>query len=260
MGRHDVVSASFSGDSATLAFVAQPLEIRSVTETQPDVEADDSQHTRDEERDAPPVGVHRALGEQGFQAGDGQRSQQETDDHRPHQEGDDEAAVLVGRVLGQEARAAAVLATGRKALHTTKKQQQQRCENADRVVTGHQTDRESGARHQQDHQGEHPLAPDAVAKGTEEEATERPHEERRREDGERAEQSRGLIARGEELVGDESGQEAVDREVVPLDGVADRGAAHRFPDLFGADVAPLRGVMDGHGPPPGNRNRYGVDR
>ena len=260
MGRHDVVIASCSGDSATLAFVAQPLEIRGVVEAQPDVEADDSQHARDQERDAPAVGVHRALGEQGLQAGDGQGAQQETDDHRPHQEGDDEAAVLVGCILGQKARAAAVFAAGRKALQAPQQQQQQRGDNADRVVAGQQTDRSVDARHQQDHQRQDTVPADAIAEGPEQEAAERSHEERRREDRERVEQCRGVVTRWEEVGRDEGGQEAVDREVEPLDGVTDRGAAHRFPDDSGPTWRRSGASWMVMAPPPDSRSRCGVDR
>ena len=151
--------------------------------------------------------------------------------------------------FGQVACAAAVFATGRKALQTTQKQQQQRCGNADGFIARHQADRERGSRHQQDDQREDPLAPDSVTEWPEEESAERPHEECGREDCERTEQGGSFVAGGKELRGDVGRQGAVDGEVVPLDGVADRGAAHRFPDRRRVGGAVAVGcVMDGHDP------------
>lgn len=80
------------------------------------------------------------------------------------------------------------------------------------------------ASHEDNHDRQHPLAADPVTEGPEEEPTQRSHEERHREHGERAEQRGGAVRLREELTGDVGGEKAVDREVVPLDGVAYAGS------------------------------------
>ncbi len=261
MGRHDVVIASLSGDSDISPFVAQLLEFGGVTQPQPDVEPDTAQHARQQERNAPPVRVHRAIGENRLQHGDGDRAEQETADHRPDQERDHEPAVLVRRILSEEARSAAVFAARRKALQAAEKQQQQRGGHADRVVARHQADGERRSRHQQNHDRQHALPADSIGERSEEEAADRAHEERRREDREGVEQRDGVVAGREELVGDVGGQHAVDREVEPLDGVADRGPSHRLSHVRRVRLS-LRDllVMDGHGASPRSRIGSVVDR
>ena len=73
--------------------------------------------------------------------------------------------------------------------------------------------------------GEHLLPADPVTERTEHQTAERTHDERSREDGEGVQQRRRVVPGGEEVGGDEGGEEAVDREVVPLDGIADRRTA-----------------------------------
>jgi hypothetical protein len=132
------------------------------------------------------------------------------------------------RELGQEAGPAAVLPARGETLHAAQEHEQHRRRDADRVITGHQADAEGRQRHQHDHDREHPLATDPVAEWSEEEPTERTHEERDGKHGKRAEQRRSAVGGGKELLGDVGGQKAVDREVVPLDGVADARSDDRL--------------------------------
>jgi hypothetical protein len=160
--------------------------------------------------------------------------------------------VPVRGVFGEEAGAASILAAGRKALQTAQQQQDHRCQHADRVVAGDQTDGQRRGRHHQDHDRQHPLTADPVTERAEEESTERTHEERGSEDRESAQQRGRLVAGGKEFVGDVGGEEAVHREVEPFDGVADRGAAHRLPDGFRFGAGVTRGfLLDAHGCAPG---------
>ena len=222
IGRHAVLHRFPQRRLGHLLGLAQLGELRGVVQAQPDVEADQTQRSGDQERDAPAVALHRVGGQQCLQQRDGHRADQESEDTGPRHERDGQAAALLGRELGEIDRAAAVFAAGREALQTTQEEQQQRCGDADRGVGRQQADGERRARHQQDHQREHALPSDPVAERSEHEPAEGPHEERGREDRERLQQRRGFVAGREEVGGDERGQEPVDGEVEPFDGVADR--------------------------------------
>ena len=228
MGRHAVRAASRSGGLGDLAGVPKRLELRSAPQAQSDVEPDDAEDARNEERDAPAVGVHRLFGQERFERGDRHRPQQETDHHRPDEEGDHQSAVPRRRVFGQEAGTTVVLAARREALNAAQKHQQHGRRGSNRAVARHQADAERGQGHQDDHDRKHSLAADPVTEWTEEESAEWTHEERDREDRERAQQACGAVGRREELLGDVGGEESVDGEVVSLDGVADAGHDDRL--------------------------------
>src|SRR5690606_14679331 len=77
---------------------------------------------------------------------------------------------------------------------------------------------------------QHPLPADPVAQRAEEETTEGAYHERRREDRERVQQRRGVVPGRKEVRRDVGGEESVDGEVEPLDGVSDGGAGDGLAD------------------------------
>ena len=225
IGRHAVLQRLAQWRCRDVIGRGQLLEGRGVGQPQPDVQADEPEGSGDQERDAPAVGIHGRIAEQRLQQRDGHRPQQEADHTGPRDERDGHPASRVGCELGEIACAAAVFAACRKTLQAAEKQQQQRGGDTDRVVGRQEAHRQCRTRHQQDHDGEHLLAADPVAERTEDESAEWSHHECGGEDREGVQQCGRVVACREEVRGDEGGEEAVDGEVVPLDGVADRRTA-----------------------------------
>jgi hypothetical protein len=93
------------------------LEGRGLAELEPQVEPDEPERAPDQERDPPAPAQQVGRGEQ-----DGERNDQTGAHHEPRERPEleparAETALLVGRVLGDEGHRAAVLPTGREALH-----------------------------------------------------------------------------------------------------------------------------------------------
>ena len=67
IGRHAVLTASFSGDLATCWALLSYGELRRVVQAQTDVETDQAKRAGEQERDAPAVALHRVGGQQRLQ-------------------------------------------------------------------------------------------------------------------------------------------------------------------------------------------------
>ncbi|MCQ0018885.1 hypothetical protein LUX39_38115 [Actinomadura madurae] len=135
-------------------------------------------------------------------------------------------------MLDDERRGAVELGAGGQALREPAHHQQRRRPQADRGLRGQQPDGGGRHGHQQDDRGERAPAAQPVAEVAEQDAAEGPGDERDPQHREGAEQVRDLVAAGEEGRPDLGRQEAVDREVVPLQEVADTGRgedARRLP-------------------------------
>ena len=142
-----------------------------------------------------------------------------------------EAFLLRRRVLIGHQHRAAPFAAQPDALEHAQEQQHGR-PDADAVVGGHQADQEG--RHAHDHQRhhQHALAADAVAEVAEDQPAQRTRDEADREGGVGQHGRHQRVVRGEvQFVEHDAGDDAVQEEVVPLDGGADqRGgddSAHR---------------------------------
>ncbi len=204
----------------------QLLERRGLVQLQSQVEADQAQRARDEERNPPPPGFHLGVGQQGVQGRDQARRADVAGQGAELQEAAEEPAPLVGGVLGDERRGAAVLTARGEALKHPEEDQQDRGPDADRVVRGDQADRERADGHEDHREREDLLAAELVAHRSEEHAAQRAHEEGHGEGGERGEELGGVVPGGEEHVPEGDGQVGVDAEVEPLHGVAERGRLH----------------------------------
>jgi hypothetical protein len=89
------------------------------------------------------------------------------------------------------------------------------------VVSGQYPDAGGDQRHEQDPGSQRPPAPQPVAPVGKEQGAGRAGQEGDAEDREGGEEPGARVASGEERGGDDRGERAVEREVVPLDEVAD---------------------------------------
>ena len=141
---------------------------------------------------------------------------------------DEEAAVLVGaRPLHRQQHRAAPFAADADALDQADDRQQDRAPDADAVVARHEADRDGGdAGHQQRHD-QRCLAADAVTIMAKDRRADRPADEADEEHAERLEHADERIGCGkEQLAEHQRGDRAVEQEIVPLDGRADRAGNH----------------------------------
>ncbi|CRR63345.1 hypothetical protein PAERUG_E16_London_17_VIM_2_04_14_06161 [Pseudomonas aeruginosa] len=194
------------------------------------VAADPQSHRTDQQTEQerhPPAPALQGLGVQAM--GD-QRAHPRTGEHRQalaeQLPGTVETAPVRRRAFHQESRGAGVLAAGGETLQHSRDHDQQRCADADRRVGRGEGDHRDGQRHQQDDQLHRRLASPAVGIQAEQDPTDRTHEETDTEGGQGHQQRGVLVAGREEQPGDQAGKEAVDDEVVPLQGVADHGSRH----------------------------------
>ena len=182
------------------------------------------------------------------------RGEEQPAGHADVGEAAEEAPALGRRELDGQQHGAAVLAAHADALQHPQHHEQDRRPDADLVVRRQQADRGRADAH--DHQGpdQHRLAADPVPEVAEDEPADRAGEEADGEGAERRElRGRPVEAVEEELVEDEAGGGAVEEEVVPLDGGADRGgerdptgvAAHR--DAARRGAGGRRAGGGGHG-------------
>ena len=108
------------------------------------------------------------------------------------------AALVVGRVLGDVDRRAAIFAAERDALQDAQEDQQHRRERARLGVGRQQADQEGRPAHQADGDQEGALAAQPVADDAEDQRAERPEREAGAEQGQRGDQRRGRLEAGEE--------------------------------------------------------------
>ena len=128
-----------------------------------------------------------------------------------------EPALVLGRMLRDVDRRAAVFAAEREALHETKCDQHDRRRDAPRGKARQHADEESADAHQRHGDEEGVFAADRVAEPAEDQRAERPH---RKAGGERQQrEDEADIGRhvGEEVFRQKDAERAVDVEVVPLE-------------------------------------------
>ena len=193
-----------------------------------DPETDGRERQSQEEGNAPAPGVEgrvahhsreqqdEAAGEDRGQCGGG--------------EGDvDPQSALAHRcVFVDEGGSADRFAAGGEALAQSGEDEQDGREPADLVEAGQDAD-ESGADADEEDRDRQRLAPaDLVTEGTEEQPAQGAHDEGDAEGGEDDEQSGDFVAVGEEVFGEDDGREAVEREVVELDELADAAAVEHL--------------------------------
>ena len=190
-------------------------------------EADPADHHAQQEGQAPAPGDDPFQGHRVEDRGAHGGAQQDAGDRAEGRPGGGGAALVRMGGLGEEDRRAGIFAADGEALHDAAEQHQQRGGDADLGVGGQATDDEGGHRHRDHRPEQGGAAADAIADIAEQDGAERAHEEADREDGEGGEQGGPRVVTREVEVADGSGEEAVDREVVPLHDVAgDAGRDH----------------------------------
>ncbi len=113
--------------------------------------------------------------------------------------------------------------------------------DADLLIGGNEADRRSGKPGQQQGGDQRRLAADAVAIVAEDRGADRPRDEAHRVDGERLQHAnQGIGLWKEQLAKDEAGHRAVEQEIVPFDGGADRAG-----DEARRNCAPMIGFGKG---------------
>ena len=129
---------------------------------------------------------------------------------------------MVGRVLGDVDRGAAVLATQRQTLEHAEGHQNQRRQNADLGIAREHADQHGCAAHDRNGHEEGVLAADHVTDAAEDHRAERAHGETSAVYGKRRQQLARRVARREEDRRQERRERRVEIEVVPLDDRARR--------------------------------------
>ncbi len=204
---------------------------RGLLELEPDVETDQDEDGRQQERDPPAPGLEVGV------ALDRREHEQHTGRHQVAQRHaglrprGPEPAVLLVAVLGGHQHRAAPLAADRESLQEPADQQQDRGSHADRRVRRQQADREGGDTHQHQRDDEHLLAAHAVAEVTEHHPAQRSRDEAECV-GAEGEQRRGdrLRLREEQRAEHQGGCRPVEEEVVPLDGGPDQAGEDDLDD------------------------------
>ena len=230
-------------------------ELRALLDAQPHVEPDADEQRAEQERDAPAPGAEGLGGHRGGEHEEHRVGGDQAERHAELGEAAVEAALGLGRVLHRDEHRPAPLAAHREALHEAQHHEQDRGERADRGVGGQDTDERGGHAHRHQRRDERGLAADPVAEVTEDHAADGAGEEpdgERRERRERAGQRRDVR---EELRREHrDGGEAVDVEVVPLDGRAHEARERDLADLASRGWCGV-GRGGGHGALLGRRER-----
>ncbi len=144
-----------------------------------------------------------------------------------------EAAIAGGGDLREIDRAAADLDAGGEALDQTAHHDDDRSQDADRLIPRRKRDRGGADRHQRQREDQTRAAPHTVGIGAENHGPDRPYEEPRTVGEERGHQRDEFVVGGEEGPGDVGRVIAVDDEVVHLEEIAGGHADHGF-DLLSA--------------------------
>ena len=152
----------------------------------------------------------------------------------------------MGCVLHQVGAGPRVFTPGGKALSTTDQRQQNRRQYPDSRIRGQHTDQGGGPGHQQNGHCQCAFAANPVAQHAEENPAQRPECKGHGKHREGFEQGCTGIATGEKLLRNGGGQKTVNREIKPLDEVADCGCNNHFSQGFWTD---FKGVRTGHREP-----------
>ena len=200
-----------------LALALDLLEHRRLLQPQPDIDGEDQQEQRDEERDAPapcgellwgqacPAHVNHCQGHEEPQGGS------RLDPARSI------AAPVFRGVLGDIRRRPAVLTSQRQPLHETQQHQQNGGDPTDRREGGQQPHRERRCAHTDDRHEKRILPADNVADAPEYQRAEGPHQKASRVRDERRQQRRRRVASREEQRCEKRGERRVQIEVIPLE-------------------------------------------
>jgi len=114
-------------------------------------------------------------------------------------------------------------ATNAEALRNAEQHQQDRCPDANALISRQQPNQKRGDAHNQQRQDQHGLSPDPIAEMTTDDAANRARRETNRVRAERSQRTcQRVIIRKEQLAKDQRAGRAVKKEVVPFDGCADQ--------------------------------------
>ncbi|MCY1494607.1 hypothetical protein D9M68_284820 [compost metagenome] len=234
-----------------LLLLQQALHVFRLFQAETDDHADDDQGRREQEGNAP--APEDELG--GRQAAEGEEHhgrQQVAGGRALLGEGGVEDALALGRAFAGDQDGATPFAAHRDALDDAQHHQRDRRPYADFRVDRQHADAGGGDAHhdQGDHQGV--LAADPVAEVAEDDAAERAGDEAgpQRDEGQQRGQARVHVAGEEHLAEYQRGGQAIDVEVIPLDGGADEGGDTRLAGLL-VEGGVVRRRCAVHGASPG---------
>ena len=210
------------------AFGLHLHERRAFAELQTDPDGNRQQQDRDQERDAPAIGLeivpaHGRLDEQ-----DHQQRHEQPQRRRGLDPTGVEAATASRRMFGDVGRCAAILAPDRQTLQDPQADQNDGGGDADTVRGRQDAHDEGGRTHDQDRHQEGVFASDEIAKAPEYQRTERAHQEAGGEGQQGEDIARRLIELTEELGADDHGKRTVEIKIVPLENRAERRGQDYF--------------------------------
>jgi len=216
-----------------VALLVEHLEHRRLLELEPDPHGDQDQDRAEEEGQAPQPAVQHGLGGEGDE-GESAGAQQgaELDAHEGQR--GEEAAALRRRELRDEHGGARLLGPGAQPLEDAEQDQQDRGDDTGGLEGGEDADQEARAAHEGDGGDEDHLAAQLVAEVAEHQPADRPGGEANGVGAQRRDRAAGG-AQGleEQLAEDEGTGQAVDVEVVVLEGRPHRGRQGGAPELLG---------------------------
>src|SRR5699024_574419 len=190
-------------------------------ELRADVQRDQDQQHRGQERKPPSQGQEGAFGHQGQEEED-EGGQEGAGLDADEGQGRQESAALDRGVLGHQHGRPGLLGAGTEALGQTQDDQQDRREDPGLLVGGQHADQGRGAAHQDDRGHQYPTSADAVTEGAEEQTAEGAGGETDAVDAEGGDGGHGGVVRREEQpVEDQGRHQPVHREVEVLQGTAD---------------------------------------
>ena len=207
-------------------------EERRFQDVQADVEADRDQEDAEEKRH-PPSPDQEFVAGQPAESQHGQVRQEQAGRHAELRPGRNETPMRIGLgpLHGHQYRAAP-LATDAYPLQEAQHRQQHRAPDADLLVSRDERDQEGCDAHQHERGDERGFAPDAVAVVAEDRRADGPRDEAYGVDGKGLQGADHRIGLREiQLREHQPGDDAVQEEVVPLDGRADRAGDDRAPQL-----------------------------
>ena len=237
-------------------FFLHLLEGRALVHLQTDVERDQQQEDRSQERDAPapgverlhhcggPVGVHRRhagrikdrlVRESGVYIARDRKNDDQRQQQPQRCRGLDkgrEVAALVGRgMFCHVNRRTAIFTAKRQTLKHPQDDQNDRCRNTPAVVVGQKADEESRHTHDDDGHQEGVFPSDQVTQRTEDQRAKGAHDEPGGKGQQRKDVPRCFREWREELRPDDGCKRAIQVEVIPFEDRAGRGGEDNFPLL-----------------------------
>ncbi len=185
------------------AFLLELGEVRALAQLDPHPDRDGEQDDRQQEGNPPAPGAERFLAQPAAGREDDQQRGQQAERGGGLDPAGRRAALVVGGMLGDVDRRAAIFAAQRRALADAQEDEQDRGKNARLLIGRKQADGEGRAAHQADGGEEGRLAADPVAHRAEDDRAQRPEGEADREQRQRRNQRRGRVEPGQEHLGDD---------------------------------------------------------